>query len=246
MRAGAVGMMLFASILAEAAHGHEPGQATSQAPAGAPAFAPRASVPKVLQLLGGLFFPKLVQDVSQLKAYLTSDAYALLRRHYGDPYAMDALFDRAMTLSWGNAYEALFISLLSTLEHRRVTFDLPLLGSILSFPLTSEFEDEFRVRVDALPGRLYPDSPDGSFQDKDKLQHFFGSALLVYLSESRDASERMGEFIERGERQFVPDRGIDERDVRANRQGQLFGLALLQDQSVLPSHYLSVYVKEDE
>ena len=210
-----------------------------------PSFAPRGTVPEVCSFVAGLFFPKLIQDAGRLKEYVTSDEYARLRVQYGDRYAVDALFDRAMTLCWENTYAALFICLLATIEHRRVSFDLPLLGPILSLPLTSEFEDEFQARVAALPGRLYPDSPGGELQDKDKLQHFFGSAFLAHLFESRDASDELGGLVEAGERRFVPDRGIDERDVRANRQGQEFGLALLRDRSLLPSRFLTLHVEED-
>ena len=211
----------------------------------APSFAPRGSVPEVCSFIAGLFFPKLFQDAGSLKEYVTSDEYAQLRVRYGDRYAVDALFDRAMTLCWENTYAALFICLLATIEHRRVSFDLPLLGPIVSLPLTSEFEDEFQARVAALPGRLYPDSPAGELQDKDKLQHFFGSALLAHLFESRDASDQVASLVETGERLFVPDRGIDDRDVRANRQGQEFGLALLRDRSLLPSRFLTLHVEED-
>jgi hypothetical protein len=217
------------------------GKAVSEAPS----FAPRGSVPEVCSFVAGLFFPKLLQDAGRLKEYVTSDEYARLRVQYGDQYAVDAFFDRAMTLCWENTYAALFICLVATIEHRRVSFDLPLLGPLLSLPITSEFEDEFQARVAALPGRLYPDSPGGELQDKDKLQHFFGSAFLAHLFESRDASDRVAGLIEAGERRFVPDRGIDDRDVRANRQGQEFGLALLRDRSLLPSRFLTLHVKED-
>jgi hypothetical protein len=245
MCASAAVLLILECLQAHTAQGQEPGPSAVPTTE-APPFPPRASVPEACRLIGGLFFPKMLQDAGQLKEYVTSDAYALVRRQYGDLYAVDALFDRAMTSSWGNVYEALFICLVATMEHRRVTFDVPLLGPILSLPLTSEFEDEFRARVAALPGRLYPDSPDGQLQDKDKLQHFFGSAFLAYVFESRDASERVGELVERGERRFVPDRGPDERDVRANRQGQEFGQALLRDRSVLPSRFLSMHVEEDQ
>jgi len=231
-----------ASVLV--ARGQTDGAPARSSPA--PVFAPHSSVPPALRLIFGLFFPKTIQDVSQLKEYLASDEFAGFRRQYGDVYAVDALFDHAMRLSYDNTYEALFICLVATLEHRRFTISIPLLGPVFSLPLASEFEDGFQVRVNALPGQLYPDSPRGRIGDRDKLQHFFGSAFVAHVFESRDASDRVGGMVEWGEQRFVPDRGPDDRDVRANRQGQEFGLRLLDDRSALPSQFMMLHVKEDQ
>jgi hypothetical protein len=184
-----------------------------------------------------LVFPKVIQDDALLKEYVRSDEFARLRREAGDLCAVDALFTEAMRLSWNNAYEALFITLLATMDHRRFGVKVPLLGPLLWVPLTAEFPDEFQRRIDALPRRLYDDSPVRGAGDRDKLQHFFGSAFITYLFESRAAAERMGEFIEWGEEQVIVDGSLDERDFRANRQGQQFGLRLLEEKGTLPSAF---------
>jgi hypothetical protein len=49
----------------------------------------------------------------------------------------------------------------------------------------------------------------------------------------------MAEFIEWGEDLFVVGGANDERDMRANRQGTAFGMALLEDETPLPSTYLT-------
>jgi hypothetical protein len=207
-----------------------------------PHFDPRPSIPRAVSFLSPLILPKLAADVTALKEYVVSGEFAAFRRTYGDLCSVDALFDRAMRLSWNNAFEALFITTLATMEHRRFGIRIPLLGPLLWFPLTGEFEDEFHARVRALPSRLYPDTLRGEGNDVDKLQHFFGSAFLTYLFESRETADRIGDFIEWGEDLFIVDGLMDVRDVRANRQGQEFGMQLLNDDTVLPSGYFRIGV----
>lgn len=203
-----------------------------------PVFSPRQNIPEIVSFFAPLFLPKLLQDGVRLKEYIVSEEFAAFKERYGDRYAVDAIFDEAMRLSWNNIHEALIISCAATMDHRKFGVKLPLLGPLLWVPLSSEFEDEFRLRVHALPRKLYPDTPPGDAGDRDKLQHFFGSAFLSYTFASRSISERIGEFIEWGEEAFVVDGALDERDFRANRQGQEFGLRLLDDEEVLPSSFL--------
>jgi len=124
------------------------------------------------------------------------------------------------------------------MDHREFGVRLPLFGPVLWFPLTSEFADTFRARLDALPSRLYADTPGGRAGDRDKLQHFFGSAFLTVLFESADAADRVGQFIEIGEDMFVVGGVNDPRDMRANRQGQAFGTRLLAGEDACPSHFI--------
>jgi hypothetical protein len=203
-----------------------------------PLFEPRSEYPVAISFFAPLVFPKVLQDSYQLKEYVCSEEFRSFRRRYGDVRAVDALFNRAMTLCWNNVYEALLVSFICTIEHRNFGVKLPLVGALLWVPLTSEFPDEFRERVEALPCRLYADSPSDPSGDRDKLQHFFGSAFLSYTLESRGAAQRMGHFVEWGEDRFIVDGALDERDVRANVQGEDFGLFLLRDASVLPSRFL--------
>jgi hypothetical protein len=203
-----------------------------------PVFSSRQNFPEIVSFFAPFLLPKVLQDGVRLKEYIGSDEFGAFKETYGDLYAVDAIFDEAMRLSWNNVYEALLISCAATMDHRKFGIKLPLLGPLLWVPLSSEFEDEFRIRVRALPRKLYPDTPPGGAGDRDKLQHFFGSAFLSYTFESRSISERIGEFIEWGEDAFVVDGALDERDFRANRQGQEFGLRLLADKDVLPSSFL--------
>lgn len=203
-----------------------------------PRFDARAEYPVAVSFFAPFFFPKILQDEYRLKEFVCSEEFRSFRQTYGDVKAVDAIFDCALRLSWNNAYEALLLSFLGTLEHRNFGIKLPLLGALLWVPLTSEFPDEFHRRVGALPAKLYDDSPRGESGDRDKLQHFFGSALITYTTESRDAAQRIGLFIEWGEDRFVVDGSLDQRDIRANMQGQDFAACLLRDASVLPSKFL--------
>ena len=206
----------------------------------APVFDAPAECPVAVSFFAPLVFPKILQDEYRLRDYIGGDEFRLFRKTYGDVNAVDAIFDRALRLSWNNVYEALLLSFLCSMDHRNFGVRLPLLGALLWVPLTSEFPEEFHARVRALPSKLYDDSPRGG--DRDKLQHFFGSALLTYATESPDAAQRVGLFVEWGEDKFVVDGLLDERDIRANQQGQDFAASLLKDGPVLPSRFLEVRV----
>lgn len=198
----------------------------------------------LVTVLAPVLLPKFAADTYLLREFVRSEEFAGIRTKLGDPAAVDTLFSRARELSWGNLYEALLISTLATLDHRRVGVRLPLVGPLLWLPLTSEFEADYRSRMEALPRRLYPDTPPDSTGDRDKLQHFFGSAFLTAVSESRDAAGRIGDFVEWGEDQFIVGGVADPRDMRANRQGQEFGLHVLAEKGARPSKYLRVETKE--
>jgi hypothetical protein len=198
----------------------------------------------LVTVLFPILLPKFMADVTQLKDYIQTDDFADIRRAAGDSRAVDALYDRARELSWGNTYEALLVSTLATVEHRRIGVRLPIVGPLLWFPLTSEFEDDFRSRLRSLPSRIYADTPPGIAGDRDKLQHFFGSAFLTYVLESRTGADRIGEFVEWGEERFIVDGVNDDRDRRANWQGQQFGLKLMEDPDARPSDFLRSDVAE--
>ena len=218
-------------LIAAACHANSPGQGTP------PPLPSRGQVPAVLTFLSPLLIPKVFQDCYRLREYVRSGELARIRSAYGDLYAVDCVFDRAMRLSWNNVYEALVVSAFALMDHHRVGVRIPLLGAVLWFPLSSEFEEEFRARVDSLPSHLYPDTPPGREGDRDKLQHFFGSAFLTAITESPDGADRFGLFIEWGEELFIVGGVNDDRDVRANREGQRFGQRLLPDPAARPSRF---------
>jgi hypothetical protein len=188
------------------------------------------------------YFPsELIGNGIELKSYVRSIRFRAIRRRFGDLRAVDALYIRALRLTHGNSGMALLYCTLATMDHRIVGIKNPFIKAFA--PLTSESQEEFLQRVDNLPAHFYSDSPRHRSGDRDKLQHFFGSAFIAKAFESRGAAERVGLFVEWGEDAFILDGALDERDMRANRQGREFGLALIgveSLQSVLPSYFLKL------
>jgi hypothetical protein len=175
-----------------------------------------------------------VYDETELKSYIRSTLFRRFRRSFGDRKAVDAIYVRAMTLTNNNTALALLLSAFACFDQQDVGIRNPVFN--LVFPLADESYEDFSARVKNLPSRLYADTPHEG--DRDKLQHFFGSAFLTYISESRASADRIGEFIEEGENAFIIGGVEDNRDRRANRQGQLFATALFDNNLQYPSAFL--------
>lgn len=183
------------------------------------------------------YFPSLfIQHGMDLKEFITSKSFQTIRRRFGDPRAADAIYVRAMQMTENNTAVSLMISMIACFDHEMVGIKIPVFS--LYFPLTDESHDEFERRVRCLPAKLYDDTPQGPYGDRDKLQHFFGSAFITFIGESREAAMRVGEFVEKGEDAFIIGGVNDDRDLRADMQGQQFGLALLENNRRLPTDFL--------
>ena len=182
-----------------------------------------------------LLIPVVLNSVQELKTLLQDEEFRHIRERWGDRYAVDVAFRWAEQLCWNNRAVSLLAVFLAMIEHRNVGFRVPFLGPVLWLPLSGEFPEEFSARVHALPAHIFPDSPPGEFGDKDKLQHFFGSAFLAYLFGSSAPAERVGDFIEWGEDAFVVDGAYDIRDLEANERGRRFAARLREDREALPS-----------
>ena len=180
--------------------------------------------------------PFFIQHGIELKEFIRSRTFRTIRERFGDVRGVDAIFVRAMRMTNNNTAMALLMSTIACFDHSVVGIKVPVLSIYL--PLTSEPENEFERRVRQLPSRLYPDTPDNTAGDRDKLQHFLGSAFLAFVFESGDAAMNFGEFVEQEEEAFIVGGINDNRDLRADRQGQRFGIALLDDNHRLPSEFL--------
>lgn len=185
-------------------------------------------------------FPRGVKDTWRLRRYLRSEQFTSVRERVGDLRAIDFIFARALKISHDDASEALFICTLATMEHRKVGIRLPIIKLPIYLPLTSEGDSAFQSRVTHLPSHFYSDSPHGGYGDRDKLQHFFGSAFIAYSFRSRSVANFFGDFVEWGEEEFIIDGASDARDRRANHQGQEFGLALGDHPHVSPSDFIQI------
>ncbi|HTY10154.1 MAG TPA: hypothetical protein VMF88_03680 [Bacteroidota bacterium] len=184
------------------------------------------------------FLPPVLRDEGTLKRYIRDPRFQQLRRSCSDTLAVDAIFARAFEIADGTMSHALLVATLATFDHFRLGLKIPLVGP-LYLPLTVvESRKEFSDRYMHLPRRVLPDSAGRLRRDRDKLQHFFGSAYLTYVFNSRTIANFFGDFVEWGEPLFVVGGDYDDRDKYANHLGQEFGMRLLDGEEVMPSDVL--------
>jgi hypothetical protein len=195
----------------------------------------------LLDVVGDFFTPQLVKDVRRIRRYVRNARFDEFRRLCGDLRAADAIFQKALKIVEYDVGRALFVAFMATIEHQRIDLRVPVVGTV-GLPLTFEEDSLFLLRFRNLPSRLYHDTPATPFGDRDKLQHFFGSAYLAYAAESPELARSTGSFVEAGEASFVVGGVDDPRDRRANQQGETFGHDLLYVRNLLPSDYLQLPV----
>jgi hypothetical protein len=181
------------------------------------------------------FTPRLILDTRKIRAYIRDARFKELTLRCGDLRAVDGIYLKALKIAEYNVGRALFLSLMGTLEHENVGIKIPVVGA-LEVPLTFEEDSLFSARKRNLPPTIYPDTPPEG--DKDKLQHFFASAYLSYVSESPELAKQSGDFVEWGEARFIVGGADDPRDKRANKHGDAFGRDLAVVKTLLPSDYL--------
>jgi hypothetical protein len=180
--------------------------------------------------------PLFIVNGVELKNFIRSRTFRKIREDAGDLRAVDAIYVRAMELTGHNTAVSLLLATVATFDHYLVGVKIPLLA--LYLPLSNESYDDYAARVRNLPGSLYADTPAGGRGDRDKLQHFFGSAFVSFAFESEGAANRVGDFIEFGEEVAIVDGVLDSRDKRANWHGRQFGSALLENNKRYPSEFL--------
>jgi hypothetical protein len=188
--------------------------------------------------LSEIFTPQIIIDTKHIRQYVLDERFQVLRNRCGDMRTIDAIYLKSLKIADYNIARALFLSLMAVLEHRKVEVKIPIVSS-LKVPLTFEKDSIFSARIKHLPTQVYSDSPTILEGDRDKLQHFFGSAYLSYASEAPDFTRTLGNLIEWGELVFIVGGTDDPRDKRANKQGESFGRDLLAVMTLLPSDYLT-------
>lgn len=196
-----------------------------------------------LQSIVEWILPRSVSDVAAMKDFIRWEGFQSFRHDSGDRRAVDLIFQKGLYIAGGDIDRALFMCFFGTMDHAKFGVRIPLLGCVAWIPLTTESEENFQTRHRHLPSRIYPESQGGTYGDKDKLQHFFGSAFLIYLSGSGTYTNIMGDWMEKLEQRYVVDGVDDPRDHRANRQGAQFGKMLFAGMNVLPC---DVLVDSDE
>jgi hypothetical protein len=195
------------------------------------------------EFFSDILTPQIVIDTKRIRRYILDEQFQTLRNRCCDKSAIDVIYLKSLRIAEYNIARALFLSFMAVLEHRKVDVKMPIIG-VFSMPLTFEHDSIFSARINHLPVQIYKDTPNGAAGDRDKLQHFFGSAYISYVSEAPGFARAAGNLIEWGEAQFVVSGTDDQRDRRANKQGECFGRDLLVVQTLLPSDYLTFQLED--
>ncbi len=190
-----------------------------------------------------VLFNPLVENkvfyVKRVRDFIRSDEFKIFKDKLGDLIAVDLIYKKSLVICNYDIADALLVCGLSTLDHRKIKFKVPILGLKLPIFLTSESEDEFKLRTANLPSHIFSDTLD----DRDKLQHFFLSAYITYINGGKITADKIGILIEKGEK-FGLNLVWDERDIMTNRLGQEFGFQLHKNPFVLPSRFLGIISKK--
>jgi hypothetical protein len=192
----------------------------------------------VLESITGWILPEYVNGWLSMKDFIRGDGFQTFRLDSGDLKAVNLIFLKGVRIAGGDIDLALFICFIGTMDHAQFGIRVPLIGGILTLPLTTESDQNFHKRHHHLPSHFYPDSPSGAYGDRDKLQHFFGSAYIAYASGSGSFTNVLSSWIEILEQKYVVEGTDDPRDRRANRQGTSFGKMLFDGKDILPGDVL--------
>ena len=179
---------------------------------------------------------RLSESVNYLSRFIASDYFKYLSENVNDLSLVDTLFKRAVKLRNNDISEALLSLTFASIPYKKVPIQIPLIKTIIKYPLVSDNDSIFMLKNKNLPGRLYFDTPQNNFGDKDKLAHFFGSAFLAYNSSIFDLGDLIGYFVEVFEQEFKVQSVIDNRDMLTNKLGYIFGSYLKKDTTVQPSN----------
>ncbi|MGB9773884.1 MAG: hypothetical protein ACP5JH_02575 [Bacteroidota bacterium] len=197
----------------------------------------------ILRAVREIALPSFLVDALELQAMIRDERFKTVRALVTDRELVDLLYWQAVIMSDCDIRRGLLLTTLAVMDHWKLGVRAPLVG-VFWLPLSLETNEEFRLRVSHLPKRLFSDTPSDSLGDRDKLQHFFGSAYLTYGPGGREFADIAGEFVEWGESIFVVGGVNDPRDVAANRRGQAFAKRLLEDPEARPSSFLEGKLKE--
>ncbi len=189
---------------------------------------------------------KLGRDVVSLSNYIASPHFFEMGKTVDDPARVDSIYLRALQLTDNDISEALLTLVYATIPYNEMPVRLPLIDITVTIPILSASNEVFLAKNANLPSRLFTDTPDHEFGDKDKLAHFFGNAFLDYNSLFFDLSSAIGYFVEAFEKTFKVQSSFDWRDIRANKLGQKFGRDLNDNPALLPSHYIRNQSLQDE
>jgi len=181
---------------------------------------------------------KLSKSVNNISEFIASREFVIIKEKFGDLLTVDSIYSEALKLNENDYSEALLSLTFATVPYNEVPIQIPIIKSIITFPLISASDSIFNLKNENLPRYIYFDSPQNDYGDQDKLAHFFGSAFLSYSSNFFDLGNAIGYFVEVFEESFKVQSTIDERDLITNELGNMFGTLLKKHKNILPSQIL--------
>lgn len=182
----------------------------------------------------------LSKGVNYLSEFISSDYFVKLIVENNDLALVDSIYSRAIEF-YDNDYEETLLALtFTTIPYRRVPLVIPLIKARLYYPLISANDSISKLKNQNLPSKLFFDSPDNDYGDKDKLAHFFGNAFIGYAENILKLADVFGYFVEAFEEDFKAQSEVDFRDVDVNWYGVLFGEMLEVNKKILPSHIMTI------
>ena len=190
-----------------------------------------------------IIFPqqsKLSKAVNYLSDFIASDHFLQLKKTNSDLALVDSIYLRAIAFTGEDYGEALLAITFTTIPYKEVPLVIPMFSSIANFPLISADDSTFNLKNKNLPQKLFFDSPNTEYGDKDKLAHFFGNAFLGYSQNIFDLSDLIGYFVESFEESFKVQSKADYRDLDVNWYGDLFGKLLRDNSKLLPSQIMLI------
>jgi hypothetical protein len=182
----------------------------------------------------------LSKGVNYLSEFIASDYFLELKGRNTDLNLVDSLYKRAIRFYQNDYEEALLALTFTTIPYRRVPLVIPLIKSRIYYPLISDNDSISNLKNKNLPNRLFYDTPEDNYGDKDKLAHFFGNAFIGYAENILNLADVFGYFVEAFEEDFKAQTSVDFRDVDVNWYGVLFGDMLETNKNILPSQIMTL------
>ena len=182
----------------------------------------------------------LSKGVNYLSEFIASDYFLALKKENSDLALVDSVYIRAIKFFENDYQEALLALTFTTIPYQRVPIVIPLIKVRLSYPLISASDSIANLKNRNLPSKLFYDSPDSDYGDKDKLAHFFGNAFIGYAENILKLADVFGYFVEAFEEDFKAQSEVDFRDVDVNWYGVLFGETLELNKEILPSQIMTI------
>ncbi len=183
---------------------------------------------------------KFDDSIYEINRYVTSAKFYKIRLQNGELASVDSIYKFALKRLDNDYSETLLSLTFALLPFDKMELSLPF-GEKLTLHLPSVEKELFARRKESLPRGFLPDSPHSLNSDKDKLSHFFGNAFLGYNFPYENISEFSGLFVESFEDTFKIKGAFDERDLKINRCGFLFGKTLRKNIKIFPSEFIMLY-----